>query len=137
MISFFSEDIDFEVSKPRKTKAWLRQIVDNEQYKLNQINYIFCSDEYLLGINQTYLNHDYYTDIITFNNAEKEGIIEGDIFISIDRVSDNAKEFGVLFDIELKRILAHGLLHLIGYDDTDESKKSTMREKENFYLSLY
>jgi probable rRNA maturation factor len=135
MIHFFNEDVDFKVSHPRKTKAWLKSIVIAENYELNQLNYIFCSDEYLLTINQQYLNHDFYTDIITFDNSEEEGIVEGDIFVSIDRVRENAQELNKSFEEELLRVLAHGALHLVGYDDLEDEQELEMRKKEDFYLS--
>jgi rRNA maturation RNase YbeY len=134
MIHFFNEDVDFKVSHPRKTKAWLKSIVIAESYELNQLNYIFCSDEYLLTVNQQYLNHDFYTDIITFDNSEGEGIVEGDIFVSIDRVRENAQELNKSFEEELLRVLAHGVLHLVGYDDLEDEQELEMRSKEDFYL---
>jgi probable rRNA maturation factor len=135
MITFFNEDVDFAVVTPRKTKTWLKSIIEREGYTLNQLNYIFCSDEYLLQINRQYLDHDFYTDIITFDNAEEEGSIEGDIFISIDRVQENATELCVPFEKELRRVLAHGVLHLVGYDDSEDEQEIEMRNKEDFYLS--
>ncbi|TAE39751.1 MAG: rRNA maturation RNase YbeY [Runella slithyformis] len=137
MIHFFSEDISFKVPNIRQTKAWLKATAQAEGFKLNQLNYIFCSDEYLLGVNRQYLNHDFYTDIITFDNGEIEGEIEGDIFVSIERVRENATEFKKTFEEELKRVLVHGVLHLSGYGDKTEEEEKTMREKENFYLHLY
>ncbi|TAE99150.1 MAG: rRNA maturation RNase YbeY, partial [Runella slithyformis] len=109
MIHFFSEDISFKVPNIRQTKAWLKATAQAEGFKLNQLNYIFCSDEYLLGVNRQYLNHDFYTDIITFDNGEIEGEIEGDIFVSIERVRENATEFKKTFEEELKRVLVHGV----------------------------
>jgi probable rRNA maturation factor len=107
-----------------------------EGFELEELNYIFCSDEYLHQMNLTYLNHDTLTDIITFDNSEAEQIIEGDIFISIDRVKENSEEFDVLFETELHRVLVHGLLHLFGYKDKSEREKVLMREKEEACLSL-
>ncbi len=135
MINFFNEDVDFKVAHPRKTKTWLKSIIETEGYELNQLNYVFCSDEYLLGINRQYLNHDFYTDIITFDNSEIEGKVEGDIFVSIDRVQENAKELNKPFEEELRRVLAHGILHLVGYDDIEDEQELEMRNKEDFYLS--
>ncbi|MEI7584145.1 rRNA maturation RNase YbeY [Runella sp.] len=135
MIHFFNEDVDFKVSHPRKTKAWLKSIAKAESYEVNQLNYIFCSDEYLLTINQQYLNHDFYTDIITFDNSEEEGIVEGDIFVSLDRIRENANELNKPFEEELFRVLAHGVLHLVGYDDINDEQELEMREKEDLYLS--
>lgn len=135
MISFFNEDVDFKVPQPRKTKDWLKGIIEAEGYKLNQLNYIFCSDEYLLNVNRQYLGHDFYTDIITFDNSEVEDKIEGDIFVSIERVQENAQELSKSFEEELRRVLAHGILHLVGYDDIEDDQELEMRNKEDFYLS--
>lgn len=135
MIQFFNEDIDFKVPQPRITKKWLLNIIEAEGFHLNQLNYIFCSDEYLLKINQQYLEHDFYTDIITFDNSEEDNHIEGDIFISIDRVKENAALHQKTFEEELRRVLAHGVLHLIGYDDLEDDQELQMRAKEDQYLS--
>lgn len=135
MINFFNEDVDFKVPHPRKTKVWLKGIIEAESYELNQLNYVFCSDEYLLTINRQYLEHDFYTDIITFDNSEEEGKVEGDIFVSIERIHENAKELNKTFEEELRRVLAHGILHLVGYDDIEDEQELEMRAKEDFYLS--
>jgi probable rRNA maturation factor len=135
MIQFFNEDIDFKVPQSRITKKWLLNIIEAEGFHLNQLNYIFCSDEYLLKINQEYLEHDFYTDIITFNNSEEDNHIEGDIFISIDRVRENASTLQKKFEEELRRVLAHGVLHLVGYDDLEDEQELQMRAKEDHYLS--
>lgn len=134
MIQFFIEDVDFKVPQSRKTKSWLQSIIKAEGFSLNQLNYIFCSDEYLLNVNRQYLDHDFYTDIITFDNSEEEAVVEGDIFISIDRVKDNAQELNKPFEEELRRVLAHGILHLVGYDDQEDEQEQEMRAKEDFYL---
>jgi probable rRNA maturation factor len=134
MIQFFIEDVDFKVPQPRKTKSWLQSIIKAEGFSLNQLNYIFCSDEYLLNVNRQYLDHDFYTDIITFDNSEEEAVVEGDIFISIDRVKDNAQELNKSFEEELRRVLAHGILHLVGYDDQEDEQEQEMRAKEDSYL---
>lgn len=134
MIQFFIEDVDFKVPQSRKTKSWLQSIIKAEGFSLNQLNYIFCSDEYLLNVNRQYLDHDFYTDIITFDNSEEETVVEGDIFISIDRVKDNAQELNKSFEDELRRVLAHGILHLVGYDDKEDEQAQEMRAKEDFYL---
>ena len=118
MLKFFSEEIDFKLTLPQKTSKWIKTISESEGYDLISLNYIFCSDEYLLEINKQYLDHDYYTDIITFDNSEDEGKIEGDIYISVDRVKENADTFGTDFETEMRRVLIHGLLHLMGYTDT-------------------
>ncbi len=135
MIQFFNEDIDFKVPQSRITKKWLLNIIEAEGFHLNQLNYIFCSDEYLLKINQEYLEHDFYTDIITFDNSEEDNHIEGDIFISIDRVRENASIHQKKFEEELRRVLAHGVLHLVGYDDLEDEQELQMRAKEDHYLS--
>lgn len=137
MIQFFNEDVEFKVPNPRKTKLWLKNIIESEGFGLNQINYIFCSDEYLLSINQQYLNHDFYTDIITFDNSDEEQTIEGDIFISIDRIKENAEQLSKVFYEELLRVLVHGVLHLVGYDDHEDKDELLMREKEDSYISLF
>ncbi|HEU5292637.1 MAG TPA: rRNA maturation RNase YbeY, partial [Cyclobacteriaceae bacterium] len=104
--------------------------------RLNSLNYIFCSDEYLKEINIEYLNHKTYTDIITFNYNPGEGELEGEIYISVDRVRENAKTFKSEFQTELHRVIIHGVLHLIGFNDKSKSEKAVMREKEDSYLSL-
>lgn len=137
MVSFFSEDIDFKVVNPLKTKKWLKNASNSEGYEVSQLNYIFCSDEYLLEINKQYLDHDYFTDIITFDNSEEDNQLEGDIYISVDRVRENAATFHTDFDTEMRRVLIHGLLHLAGHDDTSEALKTAMRAKEDEYLRLF
>ena len=136
-IFFHIEDlVDFSVDTEVKRKEWLVNLAKEESYTIDNLNYIFCSDEYLHKINVDYLDHDTLTDIITFDNSDEKQIIEGDIFISVDRVNENAKEFNVSFFSELNRVLAHGLLHLIGYKDKTDSDKKLMREKENYYINL-
>ncbi len=132
-ISFHSEDVPFELSEPDSIASWLQESAANEQKSVWEINYIFCSDEHLLEINQEYLQHDYYTDVITFDYSENNRL-QGDIFISIDRVQENADEFKVTFMQELCRVMVHGLLHLSGYGDKTPEQEAQMREKENFYL---
>jgi rRNA maturation RNase YbeY len=116
---------------------WIRKITENEHKKLLAVSYVFCDDEYLYQMNVEYLQHDTYTDIITFDQSEDEKEIEGDIFISIPRVYENAKELNLLFEDELLRVLAHGVLHLCGYEDETDEQESLMREKENFYIELF
>lgn len=137
MLKFFSEEIDFKLPFPLKTSKWIKTISKSEGYDLGNLNYIFCSDEYLLEINKQYLDHDYYTDIITFDNSEEEGKIEGDIYVSVDRVKENAEEFGFEFETEMRRVLIHGLLHLMDYTDTSEELKTQMRAKEDECLLLF
>ena len=119
----------------RFNNAWLRCVAEREQCRLGDLNIIFCSDPYLLNINLQYLGHDYYTDIITFDYSEKP-VVSGDLFISIDTVRDNASFYGAGFDEELHRVIVHGLLHLIGYDDHTDADIAQMRLKENESLSL-
>lgn len=135
-ITFFSEEIDFHLMDSEKIQNWIRHTVEQENQKIEAINYIFCTDEYLHKINVEYLSHDYYTDIITFDNSEEDGLIEGDIFISIERVEDNAHANSVLLLEELRRVIIHGVLHLIGYNDKTDSEQEVMTQKENAYLSL-
>jgi probable rRNA maturation factor len=137
MLNFFSEDIDFSLPLPQKTKKWIKNTAQSEGFEIEGINYIFCSDEYLLMINKQYLDHDYFTDIITFDNSEEDQILEGDIYVSIDRVRENAETMKVEFPTELRRVLVHGLLHLMGYDDSDDVLKKEMRAKEDQYLLLF
>ncbi|WP_341225181.1 rRNA maturation RNase YbeY [uncultured Arcticibacterium sp.] len=137
MITFQSQDIKFNLKGKLKVKAWLKEIAKKEDFKIQDLNYIFMSDEGLHKINLEYLNHDTYTDIITFDNSEEEGIIESDIFISIDRVKENAESFKTTFDNELRRVLAHGLLHLCGYKDKSDEDAKLMREMEEASLRLW
>jgi rRNA maturation RNase YbeY len=136
-ISFFTADIPFDLPHQNVVKLWVSRIILAEGKTLKHLNYIFCSDVHLLHINQDYLNHDFYTDIITFNLSDSPDMIEGDIFISIDRVQDNASIIGQSFLRELNRVIAHGVLHLIGYDDTSPQLQNQMRIKEESYLSLF
>jgi len=118
--------------------AWLSNVIISEELtSTDAINFIFCSDEYLHKINLEYLEHDTLTDIITFDNSENDQEIEGDIFISLERIKENAQMFEVPFELELKRVLVHGILHLIGYNDKTEEEGMIMRSKEDFYLALF
>ncbi|KAA9352797.1 rRNA maturation RNase YbeY [Larkinella humicola] len=130
MIRFFTEDIPFTLSRKIPTRQWLTALALKEGFSVGELNYIFCSDEYLLQVNREYLEHDYYTDIITFDNSEEENRLEGDIFVSIDRVRDNARQLNIPEEQELRRVLAHGLLHLCGYGDKTDEEVKRMREKE-------
>lgn len=132
-IHFFSEDVAFPKIGKRFVSDWLKKVIQAEAKKIGDVSIVFCSDEYLLNVNQEYLNHDYYTDIITFDYVEGS-LINGDIFISIDRVAENAKEYNVAFEKELYRIIVHGFLHLIGYKDKLKTDKQLMTQKEDFYL---
>ncbi len=115
---------------------WLMQVIDIEGYKAGEIVYIFMSDSELIKINNKYLKHDTYTDIITFKESVNQKIISGEIFISLERVVDNAKTFSINIENEFSRVLVHGVLHLLGYDDKTDEEKSIMRTKENYYINL-
>jgi rRNA maturation RNase YbeY len=134
-IHFFTEEIPFTLKHKMIIRNWLRDTITTEGYALEELNFIFCSDEYLLGINQQYLDHDTYTDVITFDNSEVAKTIVGDIFISIDRIRENAKAFKHDFMDELCRVMVHGTLHLLGYLDKGKAAKKIMTEKEDFYLA--
>jgi rRNA maturation RNase YbeY len=134
-IRFFTEDISFSLKNKGLVRKWIKQTIIDESHKLRELNFIFCSDQYLLSINQQFLNHDTYTDIITFDNSDKEGLIIGDIFISVDRVQENAESFKTKLEDELQRVMIHGTLHLLGYPDKGKEAKAIMTQKEDFYLS--
>lgn len=137
MIHFYSEDCRFPLKEKAKIKNWLIQIAVAENKLFQRLNIIFVSDEYELILNQSFLKHDYYTDIITFDYSDQKEIIIGEMYISGDRVKENASKFKIkLFD-EALRVMAHGLLHLCGYEDYSVSDKQIMRGKEDYYLSLY
>lgn len=135
-IFFFNEDTTYQLRQRTEIRSWLKTIAKKEKYSILELNYIFCSDEYLLQINKDFLDHDYYTDIITFDNSEVKGKIEGDIFVSIDRVKENAQLQQTSLKDELHRVLVHGLLHLTGYKDKTAKEKEIMRKKEDTSLSL-
>lgn len=134
MIQFFFENID-KITLSDETKIWLMNLITNEQKKVGEINYIFCDDEYLLKVNRDFLQHDYYTDIITFDYV-KGKTIAGDIFVSLPRISENAETHSKNFNLELHRVLAHGVLHLCGYKDKTEEEIKEMRNKEDYYLNI-
>ncbi|NOX46547.1 MAG: rRNA maturation RNase YbeY [Chlorobi bacterium] len=133
---FFEEDIKFLLRNKRKLRNWFRATILEEGGKPGTLNFIFCSDSYLLDLNTSYLKHDTLTDIITFDLSENEQSVAGDIFISIERVKENAKSFQISFPRELHRVLIHGILHLLGYKDKTPSQQKEMRSKEDYYLSL-
>lgn len=135
-IRFFSDGIDFKLTKPNLTKKWIINALTREGKKLDDLTYIFCSDEYLYDINKRYLNHKTYTDIITFDLGESNETILGEIYISKERVESNAKTLKVPFDEELHRVIIHGALHLCGYKDKTTAQKNEMRKRETAYLSL-
>lgn len=134
-IQFFSEDVGLPKIGKRKAANWIKGVIASEGKRVGDISFIFCSDEYLLDVNRKYLNHDYYTDIITFDDVDGS-VINGDIFISVDSVAENAKEFGTSFENEMHRIIVHGVLHLLGYKDKRKKDKLLMTEKEDFYLNV-
>lgn len=134
-ISFFSEDIDFVLKDKAKVRNWIGDTIKAEGFKrIGELTFVFCSDEYLLEINKQYLNHDTYTDIVTFDSSEEEDVISGDIFISIERIRENAAKFAVTERDELHRVIIHGVLHLCGYYDKNKKDKELMTSKENQYL---
>ncbi len=136
MIEFSLEDVNVPGLDSEHFALWLEQVVLEEGFELGDINLVFCSDEDLLKMNIDFLQHDYYTDIITFDYCE-ENIVSGDLFISIDRVVDNSVELKTEYDSELKRVCVHGVLHLCGYKDKSEVDEKQMRAKEDFYLDKY
>lgn len=135
MILYYYEDVDFVFKNKTLNNRWLRLVAESEIKRIGDISIVFCSDNYILDINQKYLQHDYFTDIITFDYCEGDKL-SGDLFISIDSVKENAMEYGSEFSDELNRVIVHGILHLIGYDDHTEEDIAMMRKKENYYLSL-
>lgn len=137
MISFNIELGGFKLYDIRKRKSWLKDLVKDQGFKLGELNYIFLDDEGLHKINLEYLNHDTYTDIITFDNSEDENLIEGDIFVSVDRIIENANKFEVSFETELSRVMAHGVLHLCGFLDKKPEDVKLMREMEEKYIKKY
>ena len=135
-IHFFSEEIDFKLKSKKDIRDWLQAVCLEENKKLVSVNIIFCDEARLLEINQEYLNHDYHTDIITFDYAETPGTIEGELYISIDMVTHNAELLKISFESELNRVIVHGILHMIGYEDKSVQKEKEMRDKENYYLLM-
>ncbi|WP_163380667.1 rRNA maturation RNase YbeY [Cyclobacterium sp. SYSU L10401] len=136
-IHFFEEGIQSKITQKRKIKLWITEIAKEKKFRIQTLNYVFCTDDYLLEINKNYLNHDTYTDIITFDQSEFEGEIEGDIYISIDRVKENSKILETKYEEELLRVLIHGLLHLCGYKDKNQREKETMRREEEKAMNLF
>ncbi len=135
-IRFSCQTVNFELSEAEKVKLWVSEVVVRRGKQVGNINYLFCDDEYLLGVNRQYLDHDTYTDIITFDYVAG-GLISGDIMISIDRVGENAVKFGVPFEHELHRVIIHGVLHLLGQGDKSDSEAAEMRRQEEDALSLW
>ena len=136
MIDYNFEDVEFVLPDTKILSSWIEFAIKNESKNLGNISYIFCSDEYLWNMNKQFLRHDYYTDIITFDYV-KNNIISGDLFISYDRIKDNAEKFNVLRETELLRVMIHGVLHLVGYDDITDELEKEIHQKEDFYLSYW
>lgn len=135
-IHFFTESIEYTLKSKTIIRQWIAETIKAEGFKkIGALNFIFCSDEYLLSINQEYLKHDTYTDIVTFDTSETEDTISGDVFISIERVKENASLFKVEERNEVRRIIVHGVLHLCGYSDKGKDAKHHMTSKENHYLA--
>ena len=135
-ITFAVTDVDFELPEADRVKKWIIATIENQNLKLGNIGYLFCSDAYLLEVNKQYLNHDTYTDIITFDYVEADRV-SGDILISVDRVSENAKIFQVPFEQELHRVIIHGILHLLGQEDKSDRDAAMMRKKEDEALLIW
>lgn len=135
MVRYFCEDVKYVFKNRRATSKWLNMVAGSEIKKLGDISIVFCSDNYILDVNMRYLQHDYFTDIITFDYCEGN-ILSGDLFISVDSVRENALEYGVEFLDELDRVMVHGILHLAGYDDHTPEEQKTMRSKEDYYLAM-
>ncbi|MGN5955350.1 rRNA maturation RNase YbeY [Sphingobacterium lactis] len=134
-IQFFTEDIDFNIKEKQKLRTWIGETIKAEGFnRIGELSFVLCSDNYLLEINKQYLNHDTYTDIVTFDSSETEDSIAGDIFISIERIRENASKFNVSERDELHRVIIHGVLHLCGYYDKKKEDKTRMTEMENYYL---
>lgn len=131
----FNSELDFKLDKQVEIQNWITQSIDNEGFITGELNFIFCEDKYLLEINIEFLDHDTLTDIISFDYTMGK-LISGDVFISIDRVIENSKSFGVSFEDELHRVMIHGILHYCGFKDKDSDDKKQMRMKEDYYLSL-
>lgn len=135
-IRFFSEDVEFKIKRPRDTARWIKLCAAKERHSIADIAYIFCSDKYLLQLNQQFLNHETLTDIITFDYSSVS-TLSGEIYISVERVEENAHKFGAKFPDELRRVMIHGVLHMMGYKDKKSGDKIIMRKKEEAYLSLW
>lgn len=138
-IEFNTVDVTFpKVFAPGKTKSWISTIARHEGKSIFYLSYVFCSDDFLLSINQDYLNHNYFTDVITFDLSDpSESLVSGEVYISIDRVTENARLHNTSFFNELLRCIAHGLLHLCGYTDSSEEEKALFRQLENKYINFY
>lgn len=135
-IHFFKEETIYNLKNKRVIRDWVKAVITEEGYVLEELNFILCSDAYLLRMNQDYLKHDTYTDVITFDNSEALKTIVGDIFISIERIQENARELQVPVAEELCRVMIHGTLHLLGYKDKGKAAKALMTRREDHYLAL-
>lgn len=135
-IRFSTQSVNYDLQEQKKVKKWLSDVITRRGKSVGNINYLFCDDEYLLVVNRQYLDHDTYTDIITFDYVSG-GLISGDILISLDRVGENAEKFGVTFDHELHRVLVHGILHLLGQGDKSDEEAREMRRLEEEALALF
>ena len=133
-IHFFSEDLHFRLTEPQRMVTKLKKVIEEEAKELAYLNFIFCSDSYLHALNKKYLEHDTPTDVITFDLSESPDIIAGDVYISIERIADNAVTFAVSEKEELQRVMIHGVLHLAGYSDTTTAARKIMRAREDYYL---
>ena len=136
-VHFYFEKVDFTLKERGKLKSFINSLIVKEKKNLNNLNYIFCNDKALLEINRKYLDHNFYTDVITFDLSSSRKEILADIYISVDRIKENAKSLKLSLKEELHRVMFHGLLHLCGYNDKTEAQKKLMRKKEDFYLNLY
>ena len=135
-IFFSTENIDFELADEPKVKKWILAVVGAQGKRVGNLNYLFCDDSYLINVNRTYLNHDTYTDIITFDYVEGS-VVSGDILISVERVRENATLFNSSFEQELRRVIIHGVLHLLGQADKSDEDAAEMRRKEELALALW
>ena len=135
-IYFFLEEVRYSLRQKRYIRSWIIQTAENEDHKIGVLNYILTNDDILVQLNKEYLRHFTLTDIITFDLSESDGLLTGDIYISVDRARENAKKFKDSLNSEIKRLMIHGVLHLMGYKDKSQSERELMRAKEEYYLSL-
>ncbi len=135
-IRFFLQDVNYRIRGKNKIRNWLAKAIKLEHKNLKEINYILCSDSFLLELNRNFLKHNTLTDVISFDMSAGDNSIMGEIYISIERVKENAANYGVIIQDELNRVMIHGLLHLASYNDSTKQEKAIMREKEDYYLSL-
>ncbi len=136
-VAFYFTDSKIHIKSKKKLKIFITNLFFNEKFVLDKISFIFCSDAYLLNLNRKFLKHDYLTDILTFLNSEATEPIEADVFISVDRIKENAKFYHAQYQNELLRVMIHGVLHLCGYNDKQEHEKVEMRKKEDFYIKSF